>query len=188
MATRPARPARPVAAPFDPLAAARKSVTTAMATVNAAPLRLPFEDQECALVFGIRSVRFQQSENPSKAGQVFFCAELDVLESNHPKCVEGKATSWTRFCVGDPNNKEIASFLLAMTGLALSDDELSTLMVDDGAVFVGCKLMCEVVPKWSKKHEKTYFNPHWSHIELTQEALDAISALSEDVGEANPED
>lgn len=189
MATRPARPARPVAAPFDPLAAARKSVSTAMATATANPVRLPFEDQECSVIFAIKSVRFQQSNNPSKVGQVFFCTELEVVESNHPKCVEGKSTSWTRFCVGDPNNKEIASFLLAMTGLALEDDELAELMVDDGILFAGCKVQCDVAPKYSKKHDKTFFNPHWSHVELTQEALDAISALGEEeIGEANPED
>ena len=174
MATRPARPAP---AAYDPLAAARATIAGNMATASATPVRLPFDDQEGCLVFALKSARFQMSNNPKKVGMAFFCAELEVLESSHPRCVVGKQTSWTRYCTSDINNKEIAAFLFALVGLALSDEEIGVLLVDDGAVLKGCKVQVDMVAKHSTKHDKTFFNPHWSHVELTQAALEAIEAL-----------
>lgn len=174
MATRPTRPAAPV---YDPLAAARATIAGKMTTASATPVRLPFDDQEGTLVFALKSARFAMSQNPSKVGQAFFCAELEVIESTHPKCTAGKVTSWTRYCTSDLNNGDIASFLLALFGLVLTDPEVDELLVDDGAVMRGCQIRCDMVPKYSKKHDRVFYNPRWSHVSLTPEALAAIEAL-----------
>lgn len=189
MTNKPAarRPSRPA---FDPLAAAMASVSSAM-TENAdrkgAPPSVKFDDQECQITFSVQALRFKVSDNPKRKGQVCFVAELEAVESDHPRCTPGKRTSWVRFSANEINEREIGSFLRAVTDTPeLSDEALRTLLIDDAAALRGCHLRVEMVAKHSDKHDRTFYNPYWSHVSLTDDAAaalaDVLAAELEDEG------